>query len=91
VSALAGWALAAVLGVACLRLRRRLELVAAAEHELRGPVTAIGLAVAALRREPGGLRRAFAFEIELARMRVGLEDLSAARAGRRAPVRPAVL
>lgn len=90
-SALAGWVIAALLGLACLRLRRRLELVAAAEHELRGPVTAIGLAVASLRREPGGLRRALAFETELARMRVGLGDLSAARAGRRAPVRPAVV
>ena len=89
-SALIGWAVAALLALACLRLRRRLELVAAAEHELRGPVTAIGLAVAALRREPGGLRRALAFEAELARMRVGFEDLAAARVGRRARTRPAV-
>lgn len=90
-SALAGWAIAVLLMFACLRLRRRLELVSSAEHELRGPVTTMGLAVAALRREPGGLRRALAFETELARMRVGLEDLSAARTGRRAPSRPAVL
>ena len=91
VSALAGWLLAAALACACLRLRRRLELVAAAEHELRGPATAIGLAAAALRREPGGLRRALMFESELERMKAGLEDLAAARAGRRGPVRPVAL
>jgi len=91
VSALAGWILAATLAWACLRLRRRLELVAAAEHELRGPATAIALAAAALRREPGGLRRALAFESELERMRAGLDDLTAARAGRRSRVRPVAL
>lgn len=90
-SALAGWMLAAALAVAWLRLRRRLELVAVAEHELRGPVTAIGLAATALRREPGGLRRALAFESELERMRAGLDDLAAARAGRRGSVRPVAL
>jgi signal transduction histidine kinase len=90
-SALAGWALVALLALACLRLRRRLELVAVAEHELRGPVTAIGLAAAALRREPGGLRRALAFECELERMRMGLEDLAASRTGRRADSRPVAL
>jgi signal transduction histidine kinase len=72
------------------RERRRAELVAAAAHELRGSSTAIALAAAALRREPGGLRRALAFESELARMRAGLEDLELARLGRRAPARPAV-
>lgn len=90
-SALAGWMLAVALACACVRLRRRLELVAAAEHELRGPATAIGLAAAALRREPGGLRRALAFESELERMRIGLDDLTAARAGRRSPARPVAL
>ena len=90
-TALAGWLLAAALAAACLRLRRRLELVATAEHELRGPATAIGLATAAPRREPGGPRLALAFECELERMRVGLEDLAAARSGRRAPCRPVAL
>ena len=90
-SAVAGWLLAAALACACVRLRRRLELVALAEHELRGPATAIGLAAAALRREPGGLRRALAFESELERMKAGLEDLAAARAGRRSPPRPVAL
>ena len=90
-SALAGWILALALACVCLRLHRRLELVATAEHELRGPATAIGLAAAALRREPGGLRRALMFESELERMKAGLEDLAAARAGRRAPVHPVAL
>jgi signal transduction histidine kinase len=88
---IAGWLLAAALAVLVLRLRSRLELVATAEHELRGPVTAFGLAVAGLRREPGGLRRALTFECELERMRLGLADLSAARTGRRMPARPAVI
>jgi signal transduction histidine kinase len=91
VTSLGGWVLAAALAIACLRLRRRLELVAAAEHELRGPATAIGLAAGALRREPGGLRRALAFEAELERMRAGLDDLTAARAGRRSPSMPVAL
>jgi signal transduction histidine kinase len=70
---------------------RRAELVAAAAHELRGSATAISLAAAALRREPGGLRRALAFESELERMRAALEDLELARLGRRSPARPAVV
>lgn len=85
---LAGWALSAVFLVAALRLRRRLELAASACHELRGPATALGLAVAALAREPGGLRRALPFETQLDRLRTGLDDLEAARAGRRADGRP---
>lgn len=79
----AGWLLAAALVVAVGRLRRRLELVARADHELRGPAMALGLVVAALRREPGGIPRALAFESELERMRMGLSDLEAARRGRR--------
>ncbi len=55
-------------------LRRRLELVARADHELRGPLTA--LLMAAERGLPPGA--------ELARVRLGLEDLAAARSGRRA-------
>jgi signal transduction histidine kinase len=85
---LVGWALAVALAVAVLRLRRRMELVAEAAHELRGPVAAFSFAVAGLRREPGGGRRALRFEAELERMRAGLADLDAAREGRRAPVRP---
>jgi two-component system sensor histidine kinase QseC len=77
--------------VCVVRLRRRLELVAFAAHELRGPATAIGLAATALRREPGGLRRALAFEAEVERLRGGLADLDAARSGRRARAAPAVV
>ncbi len=87
-AATVGWLLAAGLAVIVLRLRRRLELVAEAAHELRGPVAAFTYAVAWLRREPGGVRRALRFETELERMRVGLADLDAARRGRRAPLRP---
>ncbi len=83
-----GWAVAVGCAVVLVRFRSRLERVAQAEHELRGPATAIGLAAAALRREPGGLRRALMFESQLERMRAGLADLDAARSGARAPVRP---
>jgi signal transduction histidine kinase len=65
-----------------------LDLVATAAHELRGPVAAFSYAVAWLRREPGGARRALRFEVELERMRAGLADLEAARGGARAPARP---
>ena len=82
-----GWAAALVLCGATLRLRRRLALVAGASHELRGPATAIALAAASLRREPGGLRRALAFETQLERMQAGLADLELARSGRRAAPR----
>lgn len=83
-----GWLTAAALALASTRLRRRLALVAEAAHELRGPVTAFSYAVASLRREAGGVRRALRFEAELDRMRSGLADLDAARVGRRAPARP---
>ena len=56
-------------------LQRRLELVARADHELRRPLTA--LLLAAERGLPPGA--------ELDRVRLGLEDLAAARSGRRAP------
>jgi signal transduction histidine kinase len=86
--AVVGWLVAVGCAASVLRLRRRLERVAHAEHELRGPATAVGLAAAALRREPGGLRRALVFESQLERMRAGLADLEAARSGVRAQARP---
>jgi signal transduction histidine kinase len=96
--AVAATAVAAVacVGVAWLlvvrvRLQRRLELVARASHELRGPAGALTLSVAALRREPGGIRRALVLEAQLDRMRAGLDDLEAARSGTRAVARPAVV
>jgi signal transduction histidine kinase len=82
------WVLVLALSLAVARLRRRLELVAEATHELRGPATAITFAVASLRRENGGERRALRLESELERLRVGLADLDAARSGRRARSRP---
>ena len=79
-AAVGGWALASLLALRVLRLLRRLEMVAVAAHELRGGATAVTLAVGALRREAGGLRRALAFEPALERLRIGLADLDAARA-----------
>jgi signal transduction histidine kinase len=52
--------------------RRRFRLIAEAEHELRGPLQAIALAM------PQELAS------ELARVRIALDDLAAARSGRRA-------
>jgi signal transduction histidine kinase len=70
--------------VVVLRLRRRLELVARAEHELRGPLTAFGLALDAARGTPAGRRLRVVLDAELARARTGLADLAAARVGARA-------
>ena len=75
-----GWALAVALGVVVLRLRRRLELVARAEHELRGPLTAFGLVLARV--------DAPALDAEYERARAALADLTEARRGRRAAGRP---
>src|SRR5204862_34115 len=58
------------------------------EHELRGPLTAFGLALDAARGTPAGRRLAFVLDAELARAGAGLADLAAARSGRRAPPRP---
>lgn len=89
--ATAGWALAALLAATATRMRRRLELVDDAVHELRGPAAAVSLAVATLRRQPGGVGRMLILESELERMRAGLADLDAARTGRRARKRPVAL
>lgn len=83
-AAASGWVLAAVLAFVVVRLRARLELVARAEHELRGPLTAFSLAVESAGRSPSGRRLAAVLESELARARAGLTDLTAARTGRRA-------
>ena len=88
---LAGLALAAAwlsLGLVAVRaLRRRLELVARAEHELRGPATALGLACQRIRRDPAAARHADVLEAQLDRLRAGLDDLRAARRGGRAEKR----
>jgi signal transduction histidine kinase len=82
VLAVSGWVAAAA---ALRRLRSRLELVADAEHELRGPATALSLVCERMRRA-GGVASPYPelVDAQLARMRMGLEDLGAARRGRRA-------
>ncbi len=67
-----GWILAAALAIAVARLRARLELVARAEHELRGPLTAFTLALDAARGTTAGRRLAVVLDAELARARVAL-------------------
>jgi signal transduction histidine kinase len=77
--ALAGWLLALLAGWRVLALGRRLELVACAEHELRGPLAALTLAVGRSRPlEPGVV------DGQLDRARIALADLTNARRGRRA-------
>ncbi|MFN8131210.1 MAG: HAMP domain-containing sensor histidine kinase [Solirubrobacteraceae bacterium] len=86
----AGWLAAAcgAVGAAALgsELRRRTELVVRACHELRGPLTAVSLGVELLARDapPGRCELAGAVGAELRRAGRALEDLDAARAGRRA-------
>lgn len=80
-----GWVLAFALAVDAARLRRRLELVARAEHELRGPLAAFTLGLEAARR---GRPVAGVLDAELERARCALADLTAARRGRRASPAP---
>jgi DNA-binding response OmpR family regulator len=89
---LAAWLLAAVAVAAAaagrLELRRRRELVARACHELRGPLTAAHLALhAGARHGDAPPERLAAIDLELKRAGVALDDLAAARRGRRAPDR----
>ena len=79
-AACAGWALAAGLA---LGLRRRLSLVADAEHELRGAAAAIGLAADRVARTGATIGFSSLVRLQLDRMAAGLEDLAAARAPRR--------
>jgi len=55
------------------------ELVARAEHELRGAATALALACEQLRRDPVAGGHAAAIEAQLDRLRAGIEELEAAR------------
>jgi signal transduction histidine kinase len=55
------------------------ELVARAEHELRGAATALALACEAVRRDPAASGHAAVIDAQLDRLRAGLEDLDAAR------------
>jgi signal transduction histidine kinase len=72
-----GWAAALAFAVAVLAMRLRLERAADAEHELRGALTAFGLALEQLARTASGRRVGAALESELARARSALEELSA--------------
>jgi signal transduction histidine kinase len=84
-----GWGLAfAALGAGGLaqrELSRRMELVARAAHELRGPLTAARLGLHLLAPGRGvAAERLAAVDLELRRAGLALEDLHAARTGRRA-------
>jgi signal transduction histidine kinase len=79
-AACVGWAVTIVLALA---MRRRLSLVADAEHELRGAAAAIGLAVDRVSRTGGTIGLSALVRLQLDRMAAGLEDLAAARAPRR--------
>jgi two-component system, OmpR family, sensor kinase len=81
-----GWLLAFGAALRAVALRRRLELVAYAEHELRGPLAALTLAAEAARTRSRGIAAAVVEE-QLSRASAGLGDLVAARRGRRAPAR----
>jgi signal transduction histidine kinase len=83
----AGWLVALGLTVIAAlvdrRARRRAELVARACHELRGPLTAAGLALHSARRDaPTGPLAAV--DLQLRRAQLALTDLSLAPAGGRA-------
>jgi signal transduction histidine kinase len=94
-AALWAWAVAAaavtVAGLAWRELRRGRELVARACHELRGPLTAAHLALHASGRAGGADARLDAIDLELRRAGLALDDLAAARAGRRASDRTDVV
>ncbi|MBX5469613.1 MAG: HAMP domain-containing histidine kinase [Thermoleophilaceae bacterium] len=86
--ALAGWLVAALAVARCAALAGRLELVALAAHELRTPLTVVSLEAERLRTLCAGCPhehgRGSRVETQLERAKLGLADLEAARAGRRA-------
>jgi signal transduction histidine kinase len=79
-----GWVATVALSVALASGRRRLRLVALAEHELRGPAAALCLFLERMQRDPRTAVHARPLTLELDRLRVALDDLGAARRGRRA-------
>lgn len=88
-SAALGWLVAlpalAVLAVSRRELARRGELVARACHEVRGPLTSARLGLALAGRVGFGAQAGLAaVDLELRRAGLALEDLYAARVGRRA-------
>jgi signal transduction histidine kinase len=90
--AVSGWLAAAALGVLVLVLRHRMNLVARAEHELRGPLGALALGVDRVRRV-AGTPAVEPLQAQLDRVRTGLADLAAAQRGHSAPrqAKPVVL
>lgn len=86
--ALAGWLAAVATGGVAVALQRELgrraELVARASHEVRGPVTAARLAIHLVERRGRVAPHVHAIDLELRRATRALDDLDAARAGRRA-------
>jgi signal transduction histidine kinase len=89
--AVTGWlaalAAAALARLADRRRAHRLELVARAAHELRGPLTAARLGLHALALDGSAAPVLAAVDRELCRAGRALDDLAAAREGRRAPER----
>jgi signal transduction histidine kinase len=65
--------------------RADVELIARAEHELRGAATALALACESLRRDPAASGHAAVIDAQLDRLRAGLEDLDAGRGRARTP------
>ena len=65
------------------------ELVARAEHELRGAAAALALACESLRRDPAAGGHAAVIDAQLDRLRAGLEDLEATRRKSRPTNEPA--
>jgi signal transduction histidine kinase len=86
--ALAGWLAALAAGGVAVALQRELgrraELVARAGHEVRGPLTAARLAIHLVERQGRASPQVHAIDLELRRAARALDDLDAARAGRRA-------
>jgi signal transduction histidine kinase len=85
--AVAGWLAAfGAAGVALALQRevgRRAELVARASHEVRGPLNAARLAIHLVERRGPLAPQVHAVDLELRRAARALDDLDAARAGRR--------
>jgi len=86
-------AAAGLAGWAWRELRRGRELVARACHELRGPLAAAHLALHACSRPGTGAApgRLAAIDVELRRAGRALDDLAAARSGRRAADRDEIV
>jgi signal transduction histidine kinase len=81
-----------VIGLAAaLEMRRRLARVARAEHELRGPATALLLVCERMRRGAGAATQVRMIEAQLDRLRAGIADLEDARRGRRRSPSPELI